>query len=304
MRRKRCEPIRARAGATALVVTLALCPASTWGQESGSDHDADYDYQGQGDDWYGRRSLPRPKRDYAPPLLDQVLSGEDFCLGYERAFDRLGLGAPLFRTQGRPYAFHFRFSAADPDFPCLGGNNGCSDGNPCTIDGFDPVLLRCVSTPKPDGTACSDGLFCNGPETCQSGACAAGPAPACDDGNACTIDSCDPAADACLSVLLPVPGETGGLLVSLLTGTATALLEWSAAPGADRHHLYRGTTGDLSDLNCYQPGLRGTSATDLGEIPAAGGAFYFLTTGVNCAGEGSLGTDSGGGERKNRNPCP
>jgi len=55
MRRKRCEPIRARAGATALVVTLALCPASTWGQESGSDHDADYDYQGQGDDCGGRQ---------------------------------------------------------------------------------------------------------------------------------------------------------------------------------------------------------------------------------------------------------
>ena len=91
MRRKRCEPVRARAGAAALLVTLALCPASAWGQESGSDHDADYDYQGQGDDWYGRRSLPRPKRDYAPPLLDQILSGEDFCLGYERAFDRLGL---------------------------------------------------------------------------------------------------------------------------------------------------------------------------------------------------------------------
>jgi hypothetical protein len=69
----------------------------------------------------------------------------------------------------------------------------CDDHNPCTADscGADG---RCVSTPVASGTACSDGNVCNGAETCTGGTCTAGSAPAIDDGNACTADSCDPSA--------------------------------------------------------------------------------------------------------------
>ena len=42
-----------------------------------------------------------------------------------------------------------------------------------------------------DGTLCSDGDACNGSETCSEGACEPGEALSCDDGNACTTDSCD-----------------------------------------------------------------------------------------------------------------
>jgi hypothetical protein len=44
---------------------------------------------------------------------------------------------------------------------------------------------------------CDDGVFCNGAETCEAGACMPGDPPACDDGVACTDDQCDPSADAC-----------------------------------------------------------------------------------------------------------
>ncbi|MEZ4220682.1 MAG: hypothetical protein R3B13_07105 [Polyangiaceae bacterium] len=40
---------------------------------------------------------------------------------------------------------------------------------------------------------CSDGNACNGNEVCTAeGKCAPGTAPAVDDGNSCTVDSCDP----------------------------------------------------------------------------------------------------------------
>ena len=43
---------------------------------------------------------------------------------------------------------------------------------------------------------CDDGLYCNGAETCVAGVCQAG-TPPCDDGVACTIDSCDEATQSC-----------------------------------------------------------------------------------------------------------
>src|SRR5262249_55919948 len=55
------------------------------------------------------------------------------------------------------------------------------------------------SAPDPDGSACVDGLFCNGADTCQSGACtghAGDPCPG-PDGDANCAESCDEASDAC-----------------------------------------------------------------------------------------------------------
>jgi hypothetical protein len=42
----------------------------------------------------------------------------------------------------------------------------------------------------PDGSPCSDGMTCNGTETCRMGECAPGAPPNCDDGNPCTTDAC------------------------------------------------------------------------------------------------------------------
>ncbi len=45
---------------------------------------------------------------------------------------------------------------------------------------------------------CSDGVFCNGAETCDAqGQCQPGTPPACDDGVDCTIDSCNAGSDSC-----------------------------------------------------------------------------------------------------------
>jgi len=83
---------------------------------------------------------------------------------------------------------------------CLGGfcqpgtPPSCNDDNLCTLDQCDP-LAGCQHAPVVNGTSCSDGNACNGPETCRNGACVRGTPPAdgtsCNTGNPCTnADSC------------------------------------------------------------------------------------------------------------------
>ncbi len=79
------------------------------------------------------------------------------------------------------------------------------DGNPCTADACDPVA-GVTHTPLPSGTACTDANVCNGVETCDSaGVCQPGTPPTVDDGNACTVDACDPVTGVSHT---PVPSGT------------------------------------------------------------------------------------------------
>ncbi|MGD2110002.1 MAG: dockerin type I domain-containing protein [Phycisphaerae bacterium] len=71
----------------------------------------------------------------------------------------------------------------------------CEDGNPCTDDVCE-VDLGCAFVPN-DANDCADLVFCNGVEHCVSGVCEPGTPPSCDDGVACTLDSCDVVTDAC-----------------------------------------------------------------------------------------------------------
>lgn len=64
------------------------------------------------------------------------------------------------------------------------------DQNPCTADSCDPVLGP-VNT-KLSGISCDDGNACNGVAMCNAGACVPGAPLSADDGNPCTVDSCNP----------------------------------------------------------------------------------------------------------------
>ncbi len=88
----------------------------------------------------------------------------------------------------------------DVQFDCQpGAPPSCDDGVGCTVDVCDPATDACAHAA--DDSLCDDGRFCNGVETCDALAdCQAGVAPDCDDGVGCTVDSCDPALDDCLSV--------------------------------------------------------------------------------------------------------
>ncbi|MCH8168177.1 MAG: glycine--tRNA ligase subunit beta, partial [Proteobacteria bacterium] len=83
----------------------------------------------------------------------------------------------------------------DPALDCQAGTNPCDDGVGCTVDVCDEILNSCTNTA--DNTLCDDGLFCNGAETCDPALdCQAGTDP-CDDGVACTVDTCDETGDTC-----------------------------------------------------------------------------------------------------------
>jgi hypothetical protein len=65
----------------------------------------------------------------------------------------------------------------------------CGDAGACTAIGFDADAGACVSTTLPDGMDCTGSFACFTKAACLSGACV-GAIDTCDDGNACTIDSC------------------------------------------------------------------------------------------------------------------
>lgn len=76
-----------------------------------------------------------------------------------------------------------------------GAAKSCSDGNPCTSDSCVVVDGSCANLAA--SGSCDDGSACSIADTCQLGACTAGLAKVCNDGDACTSDSCDPATGAC-----------------------------------------------------------------------------------------------------------
>jgi hypothetical protein len=59
--------------------------------------------------------------------------------------------------------------------------------------------------------SCNDGNACNGGETCQRGVCTAGTPPNCDDGDPCTIDTCD-AATGCQHAAVADPTSCSTLI--------------------------------------------------------------------------------------------
>ncbi|MFO0628090.1 MAG: MopE-related protein [Polyangiales bacterium] len=88
--------------------------------------------------------------------------------------------------------------APDALTPACARDQDCDDGISCTVD----TCADGVCGHRPENTRCDDGRFCNGPERCapELRGCAAGAPPRCDDGDACTVDTCDEGDNACRSV--------------------------------------------------------------------------------------------------------
>jgi len=89
---------------------------------------------------------------------------------------------------------------------CSGGTCTLHTGNPCPgPDGDGNCAESCDETndncllADPNGSACSDGLFCNGADTCGAGTCSVHPGDPCPgpDGDGDCAESCNEAADMC-----------------------------------------------------------------------------------------------------------
>lgn len=89
------------------------------------------------------------------------------------------------------------------------GEETCVDGAcqagtmPCTPETYcDEATDSCVECL--DDSHCDDGVACNGIETCVSGECQPGIPLDCDDGNECTLDTCEP-EEGCVHTLVCTP---------------------------------------------------------------------------------------------------
>jgi hypothetical protein len=105
---------------------------------------------------------------------------------------------------------------------------------------------------------CDDGDACDGAESCAAdGTCSAGEAPDCDDGNACTVDSCDPVAGCLHAPTCPIllatedfesgtwSGGTGWSDASWTVTGDAALLTTEAPHAGVWHARLRRVTGKI-----------------------------------------------------------
>ncbi len=92
----------------------------------------------------------------------------------------------------------------------------CGDPFDCTTDSCVESAGGCVSTPV--DSLCDDRLFCTGTETCSVMAgCLPGVALVCNDGVACTLDSCSEARRTCVTT--PRDADMDGAGDALCGGT-------------------------------------------------------------------------------------
>jgi hypothetical protein len=88
---------------------------------------------------------------------------------------------------------------------CVLESNGGTDagGGSDSGNGTDSACSNCSDSGSHShgchsASDCDDGNFCNGSEVCAEGDCVPGDPPNCDDGVACTSDSCSDASGGCI----------------------------------------------------------------------------------------------------------
>jgi len=169
-----------------------------------------------------------------------------------------------------------------------GGGEGCTPASCATTS---PCLVAqctdgvCVTTPVVAGTSCTDGNPCNGEEICDgAGACVVGTSAVIDDGDLCTIDTCDPATGivhtrvntpGCVPVIDPPALDT---TVAPQMGTSTAFLysgsspvQLGVAPGTIEEQRVGVVRGRVLDANGVSP-KSGATVTIVGH-PEFGQTF-------------------------------
>jgi hypothetical protein len=143
----------------------------------------------------------------------------------------------------------------------------CAATSACRVARFDPLILSCVEDVAANGSPCADA--CLDAASCQGGVCV-GNARRCDDGDACTVDSCAPAI-GCLHEARQCPGDGNACHVAVCSpqtgcgidlagdGTACGAADCSTAEiclaGACRVATVPDGTSCASDSPCQGPGI-------------------------------------------------
>ena len=155
----------------------------------------------------------------------------------------------------------------------------CDDGNECTADTCDPAVEMCVHTPVGDGVACDfDGL----PGVCIAGQCEEDPCASldCDDGNQCTIDTCDPVVGQCVHAPLGhgmpcdlgvLPG--GNLAQATDINDAGQVVGFSRGSFPAYNHAFLWENGVMTDLGTPDVYSEARGINNAGDIVGVSTAF-------------------------------
>jgi len=156
----------------------------------------------------------------------------------------------------------------------------CTDGNACTINDQCSFGV-CIGTVEPDGTTCTDGDPCTDPDICQQGVCQPGGPLVCDDGNACTIDSCQSGVGCVFSprdCALPPDAGADAMMTMPDSGGADALVDLGGevrvadGPIADGPPIDTGTDVAAPDAGSDAGAPGPDAAADAGGEVDAGGS--------------------------------
>ncbi|MEZ4265968.1 MAG: putative metal-binding motif-containing protein [Myxococcota bacterium] len=148
----------------------------------------------------------------------------------------------------------------------------CDDGNECTSDACNSAS-GCDYTLNP--VPCDDDNECTVGETCQAGAgasvgvCKGGTARACDDGDECTTDGCDPAAGCLRQAVVDACGPASADTCSVTLCQPTA-----------------GSAKTCTQLG-WSPGLGSPDVCGASEVPACSGLKTFAQAKAICEAAGA-----------------
>jgi hypothetical protein len=185
---------------------------------------------------------------------------------------------------------------------CVGVASNCDDGNVCTTDACDPAT---GCTHANNTAPCNDGNVCTTVDVCTGGICAGTVPRACDDGNPCTDDTCNPLTgcvftpddantcsdgNLCTSADHCVAGACVGAATNCDDGVSCTTDACIPSFGCT-HTKYDVSTGDGARLaflgsgvgeSCLVDNQSGTSAT-VPLSPATGAMFWYLVRARNNA---------------------
>ena len=150
---------------------------------------------------------------------------------------------------------------------CCTGAQDCDDGHVCTLDACDVKTGTCSSAPNPGGP-CDDGQLCTLGDTCDAQGQCQGAAKSCDDGSACTADSCEAGSGNCVNTAIAgFKANFSDGLGGLQTTSSNPQVSWQtssqefvSAPTS----LYIGNINPVTGVHSYNFGITAATAN----IPA------------------------------------
>ena len=200
-------------------------------------------------------------------------------------------------TQPDTAAPDVAFDAGPPGPVCAGAADCPPNNNPCVQ--AICTAGKCSTAPKADGTVCAASSDpCKSDGVCTVGSCGAQIAKSCDDGNACTTDSCLPGKGCAWSPTTAACDDgnpcTAGEVCGVVAGKGVVCQGGKPVDGAAACDDKNACTTDSCDVakGCIHTGKVGTPCDD-------GSA---CTSGETCQASGAC-QPAGGPACDDGNPC-